>query len=629
MPDSLTSVQINPLANGTAELLQNGQRVATGSIDSITNQANQQRSIIPNTNQKYGEGGALNPNYNPSQAPAPITAISSDKSETIANNNTSVQNYNNTPRGIVNTEGYERYSNGSAVEAPADAVQDENGFYHANGKTYILGASQGEDPSITESKQRIASAQANADALMQDSLRNIQAQYESLIRTQKEINAHAEAGVQGTLYQSGGIYSASGEGLIKATMDNGVNKIADLIAQESKAMNDAQVAYQAGNDRRVDQSLALAKEARDNQQKQVEKIHDALVQANKDLQTQANADRTYALQKMMDDNTISYQAKQQAIAEYNASLTAQRDINTETHQERQDEETKRSNLANELIARHNEDKGRFTLKDNPDGTQSILDTKTGQVKEGPSYVVTNAVPNGNVQPKATGIPILDNNTKTTGSGIPYIDGTNLKGKLAETAQLEAAKMGIPYVGEKQAAGLAKLDDAKSNLEAIKTELFSLLPKDATGRVVAGYAGNKLKAVLQSNDALGSFNTWRSAAIGILQGLVGGQGSGLRINQAEIALSVANDIPNITDTVGVAQAKIDKVNIMLDNAEKSIFGTKTYYQYNKDAAVGKLQSFHDSNAQNASLLDSLIKADPTLKTDSAKMLQTLADHGIKI
>jgi hypothetical protein len=45
--------------------------------------------------------------------------------------------------------------------------------------------------------------------------------------------------------------------------------------------------------------------------------------------------------------------------------------------------------------------------------------------------------------------------------------------------------------------------------------------------------------------------------------------GLRINQAEINLAIKNDIPNVTDTYGVALRKLRTVESMLDNAENPL------------------------------------------------------------
>lgn len=45
-----------------------------------------------------------------------------------------------------------------------------------------------------------------------------------------------------------------------------------------------------------------------------------------------------------------------------------------------------------------------------------------------------------------------------------------------------------------------------------------------------------------------------------------------------------------------------------------------------APVVQLQTFHDSDPQNASLMDALVQADPTLKNDPARMVSLLQDQG---
>jgi hypothetical protein len=49
----------------------------------------------------------------------------------------------------------------------------------------------------------------------------------------------------------------------------------------------------------------------------------------------------------------------------------------------------------------------------------------------------------------------------------------------------------------------------------------------------------------------------------------------------------------------------------------------------DAPQVKLQTFHDVSSQNASLIDQLVAADPTLKNDPQKMIDTLAQNGIEL
>jgi len=43
--------------------------------------------------------------------------------------------------------------------------------------------------------------------------------------------------------------------------------------------------------------------------------------------------------------------------------------------------------------------------------------------------------------------------------------------------------------------------------------------------------------------------------------------GLRINQSEIQMAIDNDIPKMTDTLPVAQQKLNNLKAFLDNAEQ--------------------------------------------------------------
>lgn len=275
---------------------------------------------------------------------------------------------------------------------------------------------------------------------------------------------------------------------------------------------------------------------------------------------------------------------------YQNALKAVQDQKTAQLEQQKEAETERHNKAQEAL----DALGTYSVVTNPDGTQSIFNNKTGKIVGTPNGASSpeGSILNGTLTPEHTGVPIIDMNTKFSTNGIPYVDGSNLSGKQADAAQLRAARMGLPYMGKQQSAQLAKIEDAKSNLEAVAASVMDYLPRDAAGRITAG-PENKLSAYLQTNDQLASFGTFRTAAIGILQALAGGQGSGLRINQAEINMSLANDIPNITDTVGTAQAKMDHINTLLNNSERSIFGGNIYDKYNPNSPAHQAASKLDS------------------------------------
>jgi hypothetical protein len=152
--------------------------------------------------------------------------------------------------------------------------------------------------------------------------------------------------------------------------------------------------------------------------------------------------------------------------------------------------------------------------------------------------------------------------KTTRSGKRFLDASELSGKDKAAAIKWATNQQLPVIGS-EVSELRDVDTARGNVENIKTYITGLLPKDAQGRT-AGLPGIKLSTILQTNEKRAAFGAWRAAAIRNLRAMAGSKG--LRINQAEINLAIKNDIPNITDTYGVALRKLRTVEQMLDSAE---------------------------------------------------------------
>jgi hypothetical protein len=259
------------------------------------------------------------------------------------------------------------------------------------------------------------------------------------------------------------------------------------------------------------------------------------------------------------------------------------------------------------IQRQQVNTGKYTVVTNPDGTQSILNTKSGEITSTP---YSGGVATGDVKPGSTGVPILDNNTKNTPGGIPYIDGTNLKGKVADAAQLQSARLGIPYLGSAEQAVITNVATAKTNLKDITDNLLSALPTSGFTRDIGAGVLNQLQASTQigpSADELSSFNTARNGAIQALKAMVAG--GGVRINQAEISAAINSDIPTITDTQDTAKAKLAKMNALLDNTEKGVIGQKVYDSYNPASATKDVQDYHSASPAHAAQVESLIKQYP--------------------
>lgn len=156
--------------------------------------------------------------------------------------------------------------------------------------------------------------------------------------------------------------------------------------------------------------------------------------------------------------------------------------------------------------------------------------------------------------------------QTTRSGKTYIDLSQYSVGERDRARKAAADAGATPLSKEQANALQEIDNARANQQSIQDQIGSLLPKGPGGRAVAGVTV-PLSKLFQTNDQIAAYNSWRTAAIQTLRATAGSKG--LRINQAEIAQAIENDIPKLTDTVGVARQKLKNINTLLDNAEGSI------------------------------------------------------------
>jgi len=160
----------------------------------------------------------------------------------------------------------------------------------------------------------------------------------------------------------------------------------------------------------------------------------------------------------------------------------------------------------------------------------------------------------------------DNHVSQTNSGRYYVDLTGYTGKVKNAMMERYTAQGLPVVDGPRAKAISDIDGARLNQDSVLASIFDKLPKDASGRITGGL-GNKLSQFLQTDEELAAFNAWRTTAIRTLRATAGSEG--LRLNEKEILLAVANDIPKITDTVGTAQQKQANIRAQLDNVETSM------------------------------------------------------------
>lgn len=163
------------------------------------------------------------------------------------------------------------------------------------------------------------------------------------------------------------------------------------------------------------------------------------------------------------------------------------------------------------------------------------------------------------------MPDLNSAVSTTRSGMKYVDVSQFSGNDKNAITDAANKAGIPPVAKDTADLLSEIDNARENLDYMMQSIAPKLAKDASGRPKTAIT-NTIEQMAQSDPDLAAIGTYRSAAIQAMRAVAGAKG--LRINRAEIEMAQENDIPKMTDTLPVAQAKLKNMMKFLDNAEKA-------------------------------------------------------------
>jgi hypothetical protein len=401
----------------------------------------------------------------------------------------------------------------------------------------------------------------------QASVSSLQASWNAVIAAQEDANQSYVNAAGMSAMRSGGQYNPTGFAQsAQRAIQEGLSKVTSLQAESSDAVNKLQQSYQDEDynaiQKNYDSMIAIDSKISDS-------IQTALTAAQKsvdDAKADKQASDKLALDKIVEDDTKNYQKKMSDIAQSNAT------------------ETQRHDAAEEVIENETASNGNYS----EDSFGNILDKRTGAVVgsafggvSGGTYTGTDE--NGNsVTPGHTGNTTLDENTTVSASGIPFIDGTNIDAKLQTPSQLAAAKLGIPFLTSKSASAINLVSAATYNVRNIQADAKTILPTDAQGRIT-GAADRLISQQLQTDDERASWGAWRAAAIKSIQAIAAG-GTGLRINQAEIALAVTQDIPTINDKIGVASAKLAKLQSMLQNTETPLFGGQDKYNWMKSASA---------------------------------------------
>jgi hypothetical protein len=155
----------------------------------------------------------------------------------------------------------------------------------------------------------------------------------------------------------------------------------------------------------------------------------------------------------------------------------------------------------------------------------------------------------------------------TTTGAQWIDLSKYSGNDKIAAQNFARANGVAQLTAQQATALRNVENARSNLDEYQNLLSSVVYSGPVAKTFGGFGLSKAVAGLfGSNPNQSFFDSLAPETAGFFKAV-----SQLnRINGTEFNVTAAG-LPQKTDTVAQAQAKIAEAQRQLDNAEKSILG----------------------------------------------------------
>lgn len=163
-------------------------------------------------------------------------------------------------------------------------------------------------------------------------------------------------------------------------------------------------------------------------------------------------------------------------------------------------------------------------------------------------------------------------TYLNASGGSFISEDKVPANQQALVKQLAAQNNIPYLNSGDVRAVRDIQYVKQTVGQLDGVVSNILSSGLTGRA-RGVLLNPIKQFFQTDTDITSFNSYRDTAIKVIQSLAGGEGSGLRLNAAEIATATSN-IPTINDNLETAQKKINVLNTFLDFKLKTIFPNQT-------------------------------------------------------
>lgn len=153
-------------------------------------------------------------------------------------------------------------------------------------------------------------------------------------------------------------------------------------------------------------------------------------------------------------------------------------------------------------------------------------------------------------------------------GTPYIDSSKVPQASQVLANQLSTETGIQILGSDEVGKARSIDVVTQNIGNINNLMSSVL-----GSGIGGKVGNTLATwwndITGTNTGITAINNYRTNAIGAIEALAAGTGTGFRLNQTEVNNAVSS-LPTSTDTLEQAQAKIATMQSYLNEWHNELF-----------------------------------------------------------
>lgn len=418
------------------------------------------------------------------------------------------------------------------------------------------------------------------------------------LQMQATANQSYEGQVGASLASTGGMMGAQQMSLMQGAIAVAAQRTADLNSRMTQSIANLQDSFMKEDYTNVMDLWNATSKYFDDRATAISDMQKTIATQVQNLITNARDQANTQITAIMDSANFGQKTYEDAYTQ------TQDAIKNALAQGTLDEKTA-NDLQSRAIAMIQAEKGTYEVKTNPDGTQSIFNTTTGQIEgssaSGNASTSDNVAASGNfsVTPDNinTGFPAVDAGIAFSQYNVPYIDTSKMssaeKLQAAEASKTFASQNGyeLPMLTAANVTKMQAFDNAALNFNAL-SDLITGNKLDSANFMTRPFkdVSNAVGQSTQMNSQLAGLSAFAPMAITMARTL-GAQG---RINMQELNLAMKG-MPTPDDTVATVQAKINNWNTILKDGEESIVGTKAFEAANPSPASSAINNFLSSNS----------------------------------